>query len=141
MTQTKTTKVTHLRQRRVFSEGIRRSIVQDIEQGKCTVSQAGKELAVSNNTIYQWIYRYSRYLIKNRIMVVEDNSETYRSQELDKRIKDLEAALGRKQMEIDLLSKIIDLANKEYKTDLKKNLSKEPSKNSDSKKGPHTNTK
>jgi hypothetical protein len=41
MTQTKTTKVTHLRQRRVFSEGIRRSIVQDIEQGKCTVSQAG----------------------------------------------------------------------------------------------------
>ncbi len=141
MTQIKTTKVTHLRQRRVFSEGIRRSTVQDIEQGKCTVSQVAKELGVSNNTIYQWIYRYSRYLIKNRVMVVEDNSEAYRSQELDKRIKELEAALGRKQMEIDLLSKIIDLANKEYKTDLKKNLSNEPSKNSESKKGPHTNTK
>jgi len=141
MTQIKSKKVPQLRHRRVFSEGVRRSIVQDIEQGKCTVSQAAKELAVSNNTIYQWIYRYSRYLIKNRIMVVEDSSEAYRSQELDKRIKDLEAALGRKQMEIDLLSKIIDLANQEYKTDLKKNLLKQPLKNSDSKKGSHTNTK
>ena len=50
-------------------------------------------------------------------MVVEDQSEAYRSQELEKRIKDLEAALGRKQMEVDFLSKIIDLANQEYKTD------------------------
>jgi len=32
----------------------------------------------------------------------------------------LEAALGRKQMELDLLNKIIDLANEEYKTDFKK---------------------
>ena len=74
-------------------------------------------------------------------MVVEDKSEAYRSQELEKRIKDLEAALGRKQMEVDFLSKIIDLANEEYKTDLKKNLPKEPSKDSGVKKDPPTNTK
>ena len=74
-------------------------------------------------------------------MVVEDKSEAYRSQELERRIKDLEAALGRKQMEVDLLSKIIDLANEEFKTDLKKNLSKEPSSASDSKNAPPTNTK
>lgn len=73
-------------------------------------------------------------------MVVEDKSEAYRSQELERRIKDLEAALGRKQMEVDLLSKIIDLANEEFKTDLK-NLSKEPSSDSESKNEPPTTTK
>jgi transposase len=141
MTKNKLKKVTQLRPLRVFSEGIRRATVKDIEQGKCSVLQASKELLVSNQTIYRWIYRYSRHLIKNRVMVVEDKSESYRSQELEKRVKELEAALGRKQMEIDLLSKIIDLANEEFKTDLKKNLPKELSKNSDSKKGSPTDTK
>lgn len=135
MTQIKTKKITYLRQRRVFSEAIRRSTVRDIELGKCTVFQATQELSVCRNTIYRWIYRFSRHLVKNRVMVVEDKSEAYRSQDLEKRIKELEAAVGRKQMEIDLLSKIIDLANEEYKTDLKKNLSKKPSTDSDSKKG------
>ncbi|MBK8415781.1 MAG: hypothetical protein IPL22_15535 [Bacteroidetes bacterium] len=49
-------------------------------------------------------------------MVVEDISFV---PELDKRIKDL-SSIRSQQMEIDLLSKIIDLANQEYKTDLKK---------------------
>lgn len=141
MTQFKAKKITHLRQQRVFSEAIRRATVKDIESGKCSVVQASKELSVSQQSIYRWIYRFSRHLVKNRVMVVEDKSEAFRSQELEKRIKELEAAVGRKQMEIDLLSKIIDLANEEFKTDLKKNLSKKPSTDSDSKKGPHTDTK
>jgi transposase len=141
MTQNKTKKITHLRQQRVFSEAIRRSTVKDIELGKCSVVQASKELSVSQQSIYRWIYRFSRHLVKNRVMVVEDKSEAFRSQELEKRIKELEAAVGRKQMEIDLLSKIIDLANEEFKTDLKKNLSKKPSSDSVSKRGRHTDTK
>lgn len=137
----KAKKTKYLEQRRVFSEAVQRSVVKDVEQGKCSVIQASHELGVCIQTIYNWIYRYSRHLIKNRVMVVEDKSEAYRSQELERRIKDLEAALGRKQMEVDLLSKIIDLANEEFKTDLKKNLSKEPSSDSDSKNVPPTNTK
>ncbi|MFN8165880.1 MAG: hypothetical protein U0X76_07995 [Bacteroidia bacterium] len=68
-------------------------------------------------------------------MVVEDNSEAYKSRELEKKIKELEAIIGRKQMEIDLLNRIIDFGNTEYKTDLKKNLSKNRSNGSDSSKG------
>ena len=86
-------------------------------------------------------YLYSRYLEKNRILVVEEKSEAYRSKELEVRIKDLEAALGRKQMEIDLLNKVIDLANQEFETDLKKNLSPPPLSGSEPTKGSHTHTK
>jgi transposase len=113
-----------LKPRRVFSEQIRKQIVQDIEKNKCSVLEASRELGVHFQTIYNWIYRYSRYLSKNKIMVVEDKSESYRSKELEKQIKELEAALGRKQMEIDLLNKIIELASEKFQTDIKKNLQK-----------------
>ena len=130
-----------LKQRRVFSEQIRKQTVKDIESGKCTVLQASRELQVSEQSIYNWIYVYSRYLSKNQVMVVEHKSEAYRSKELEQRIKELEAALGRKQLENDLLSKIIELADEEYKTDLKKNLSNRHSNGSVLKRGSGTGTK
>ena len=74
-------------------------------------------------------------------MVIEDKSESYRTNELERRLKEAEAALGRKQMEIDFLNKIIDLANDEYRTDLKKNLVNPPSAGSNRPKGKSTDTK
>jgi hypothetical protein len=53
-------------------------------------------------------------------MEIKDKSEADRSKELERRLYEMEAALGRNQMEIDYLNKIIDLANEEDGTDLKK---------------------
>lgn len=137
----KNEKKTSLRPRRTFSEVVKKQIVQDIEKGKATVLEASRETSVHQSTIYTWIYRYSRYLVKNRVMVIEDKSEAYRTKELERRLKEAEAALGRKQMEIDFLNKIIDLANDDYKTDLKKNLANGPLGGSKSIKGKDTDTK
>jgi len=113
-----------LRQVRIFSEQVKRELVKDIESGKCSVSQASKELSVSITSVYRWIGRYSRYLQNNKRLVVEDKSEAYQSEQLRKKILELEAALGRKQMELDLINKVVDLASEEYKTDLKKSFLK-----------------
>jgi transposase-like protein len=115
-------KKSSLKQNRIFSEVVRKQVVRDIEQCKYTVIEASRELQVCKQTIYTWLYKYSLYLQKQHVLVVEDKSEAMRSKELLKRIAELEAALGRKQMEVDLLNKILDLANKEYKLDLKKNI-------------------
>ena len=139
--KTKYKKIGALRQRRLFSLTVKKQVVQDIERGKCTVLEASRELMVSDVSIYNWIYRFSLYLKKNKTLVVEDKSEAYRSKELEKRIKDLEAALGRKQMELDLLEKVIDLANDSYHTDLKKSLLNQPSSGSGSPKAKNTGTK
>jgi hypothetical protein len=48
-------------------------------------------------------------------------SEQYRSKEL-KEVAELEAAVGRKQLEIDFLNKLIEIAGEELKADLKKNF-------------------
>ena len=134
-------KKSSLLQHRTFSEAIRKQTVKDIESGKCSVLEASRELSVTAGAIYKWVHLYSRYLLKNKRMVIEDKSEAYRSKELEKRLHDIEAAIGRKQMEIDFLNKIIDLANEEYKTDLKKNLGKKPLDGSKPTKGKRTGTK
>lgn len=134
-------KKSSLRQRRTFSEVVKKQIVSEIEKGKLSVLEASRDLDAHQQTIYNWIYRYSRYLTKNKIMVIEDKSEASRTKELEKRLKDAEAALGRKQMEIDFLNKIIEFANEEFKTDIKKKLSSEPSPGSKSIKGKGTSTK
>lgn len=126
--------------RKHFSETVKKQIVHDIESGKATVLQAAREIQVSEQSVYRWIYQYSRYLKKNKVMVVEDKSESYRTKELEKRLKEAEAALGRKQMEIDFLIKLIEFADDEYKIDIKKNLPKEPLPGSKSGKGKSTGT-
>ena len=55
-------------------------------------------------------------------MVMEKDSQEKTTQELKNRIKELEAALGRKSMEADLYRVIVDLASDEYKRDLKKSF-------------------
>ena len=134
-------KISTLRQHRVFSKEVKKQIVRDIEKGKCTVLEASRELMVSDQSIYNWIYRYSLYLQKNKVLVVENKSEVYRSKKLEQRILELEAALGRKQMEIDLLEKVIDLASESYHTDLKKSLLSQASNGSGSTKAKNTGTK
>lgn len=120
----KLVKKENLRQARIFSEQVKRDLVKDIESGKCSVSEASNELNVSLTSVYKWIGRYSRYLQNNKRLVVEDKSEAYQSEQLRKKILELEAALGRKQMELDLINKVVDLASEEYKTDLKKSFLK-----------------
>ena len=124
MVKQKLNKKTNLRQRRIFSEDFKKQAVKDIESGKCTVLQASREYDINPQTVYNWLYKHSRYLKKNSVIVVENQSEQYKRKELEQKIKDYEAALGRKQMEIDMLNKLIDIANEEYHTDLKKNISR-----------------
>lgn len=130
-----------MRQRRIFSEAIKKRVVGDIERGMCTVLEASRELGVSINSVYQWVHKYSAHLKKNRVLVVEDKSEAYRSKELERRIRDLEAMVGRKQMEVDLLNALIAKANEAYKTDIKKNFSNRRWNGFVSKKGKNTDTK
>jgi transposase len=113
---------TSLQPRRKFSETIRRQVVRDVESGKASVLEASRELGVAQATVYRWIYRYSRYLEKNKVIVVEEKSESYRTKELEKRLKEAEAALGRKQMEVEFLNKMMEIIEAKYIPGIKKKL-------------------
>lgn len=48
------------------------------------------------------------------------DSESYKTKELERRIMELEAALGRKQLEVDFLNQVFEQGKKELGIDLKK---------------------
>jgi molecular chaperone GrpE (heat shock protein) len=54
-------------------------------------------------------------------------SEGYKTKELEERIAELEAALGRKQMEIDFLKKRMEISEEELDKSHKKKSSTKPS--------------
>ena len=120
----KLTKKKGIRQVKRFSLKVKEDTVKEIERGKFSVLEASRELQVCQQTIYNWIYKYSSYLSKNKILIVEDKSEVSKTKELEKRLQKAEAALGRKQMELDLLNKMIEIAGDNLKIDLKKSFAK-----------------
>lgn len=124
--------MTKKQQKREFSAELKRQIVKDIEEGKCSVLGASREYLVSTVSVYRWLDRYSKFLKKGAKLVVEKSSEGYRSKELEKQVKDLEATLGRKQMEVEFLNKLIELASSDFGIDIKKKSFITPSTGSDS---------
>jgi transposase len=120
------------RQVRIFSEALKKKAVRDIESGKCSVVMVCREYSVSNQAVYGWLNKYSRHLQSSKRMVVEMESEGYKSKELEQRIKELEAALGRKQLEVDYLNKLIEISSNEMGVDLKKKVNIPPLSGSES---------
>ena len=120
---------------RTFSVAVKKQVVKDIEDGKASVLAASRELGVSFQTVYRWLNMYSRHLQSSQTMVVQMDSESYKTKELEKRIQELEAALGRKQLEIDFLNKLIDVGKEELGVDLKKKFSTPPFNGSEATKG------
>ena len=62
-----------IKKHRKFSEEIKKSIVNDFESGKFSVIQLERLHKVSNQTIYNWIYKYSHSNEKGqRIVEMKD---------------------------------------------------------------------
>jgi transposase-like protein len=116
-----------LRPRRIFSEPLKKQAVSEIEDGKCSVLQIARINGVSYQAVYGWLNKYSRYLQSGKTMVIQMESEAAKNAALQKRILELEAALGRKQLEVDFLNKMIEIGKEELGVDLKKKFSTPPS--------------
>ena len=110
-----------IRQRRIFSDTFKKEKVSDIASGLSSVKEICELYEVSRTAVYKWIYKYSPHYEQGTVQVVQMESEATKTKLLKSRVVELEAALGRKQLEIDLLTKLIELANKDLQIDIKKN--------------------
>jgi transposase len=106
---------------RRFSEEFKRKLVVDYEKGVMSVVQIERFYGIRNALIYRWIYKYSTYNEKNIRIVEMKDSQTNKLKELEEKVKELERAVGQKQIMIDYLEKLIDLAKENYSIDIKKN--------------------
>lgn len=119
-----------IRQRRVFSEALKKQVVSQLTQNRTTISKVMSEHQVSAQSVYRWLYRYSPHHQPQCTLVVQMQSEEMKTQQLQQRLADLERIVGQKQMQIDYLNKLIELGSRELGIDLKKNYSPPPSSGS-----------
>jgi len=121
-----------LNKRRQFSEQIRRKAVTEFRSGNYTVKELADLYHCSPQAIYKWIHKYSP-ADSPQINVVEmSKSADQKVKDLQQKIADLERMVGRKQIKVDFLEKMIELAESEYDLDLKKSSSSKPSSGSGS---------
>lgn len=114
--------VRSIRKTRKYSLEFKKRIVADFENGKFSVLQLEKLHGVSEQSIYRWIYKFSTFSEKGFRVVEMKDSSNKKMKELEARVKELERAVGRKQIKIDYLEKMMEIAKDELDIDIKKNF-------------------
>ena len=125
---------------RYFSEDFKKKRVRELENNLVCIADICRTYHVSRTSVYRWIYKYSSMAKKDVKQVVEAKSDTGKIQLLEERVKELERALGQKQMLIDIKDKMIEIAEETYEIDIKKKLASKASSGS-STTGKSTDTK
>lgn len=110
-----------LKKSRKYTEAFKRDIVRDYEKGQYSVRQLSKLNSISTSTIYRWIHKYSTFNDKDVRVVEKKKSSSEKIKQLEERIKELERTVGQKQLKVDYLEKMIEIASEEFEIDIKKN--------------------
>jgi transposase len=105
---------------RRFSEPLRKRVVEQIESGIMSVAEASREYGASKATIQSWLRDFGKFKPRRDIVevVMKDEKE---------KIEELQKALADAHLKLRIYDKMIEFANKEYKTDLKKSFGAEAS--------------
>jgi transposase len=122
---------TEQRQNRYFSEEFKRQKVSDIEKKLISIGQLCRQYQVSRTSVSKWLKKYSPMRKKSEKMVYESDSDALKVKQMQERIRELELAVGQKQLKIDFLEKMIEIAGQDLKVDIKKKLSTKLSSGSD----------
>ncbi|MBL7726464.1 MAG: transposase [Dinghuibacter sp.] len=114
--------VKQIQKRRCYSESFKRSVVASFERGRYSVCQLSRLYGIANSAIYRWIYKYSTFNQSGARVVELKKSDMNKTKMLEQRVKELEQMVGQKQIKIEYLEKMIELAKSELHIDIKKNF-------------------
>ncbi len=111
------------RMNRTFSDDFKRKIVSDLDRNLVTVAEVGRQYQITRTAVYKWIYKYSPMRKKGLRQIVEASSDTRKLLLMKEEIRELQRIIGEKQIMIEFKDKMIELAEEEYKLDIKKKFS------------------
>ena len=100
---------------RKYSEELKQRVVEEIENGKMSMAEARHEYGLNKASLHSWLKEYGRYQPQRDIVevVMKDEKE---------KIAQLEKALAEAHLKIRFYDELIGIANKKYRTDLKKSI-------------------
>lgn len=106
--------------RRTFDLSLKLDLVKQMERGELRVLEVSKIYGLSTVAVYKWLYKYSEIYKKQTRVVVEHKSLSKKNADLQSRIAVLERSLGQKQLRIDYLEKVVEVASEELGVDIEK---------------------
>lgn len=106
--------------RKVVSEELKQRIVEEIESGEIGQCEAARLYNISRGSIQKWLKQYGKLRYRTQIVevVMKDQKD---------KVDELQQALADAHLKLRLYDKMLELAGKEYKADLKKNFSTQAS--------------
>ena len=108
---------------RRYSDSFKLKVVNEIEKGKLTITEARKLYGIGGcATIQQWIRKFGKLYLLNKVVRVEMKDEVSRLKQLEKEKKELESALAQAHLKILAYESLIEVAEKNLGVELKKNL-------------------
>ena len=114
-----------------YSISFKQKVVREVEEEGIGIMAIRRRYGIKGaSTVNRWITQFGKNHLLNKIVRVEMKGEKDRTRELEKEIKKLKEALADAYLAKECAEKIIELANEEYKTDLKKNFGQGGSKSS-----------
>lgn len=84
---------------KVYSETFRRQVVTEYEAGVGVMALRRKYGITGSGTITRWIKKYGREGYRNGTVHIQTTEEADRTRALEKRVKELEQALGQVTLE------------------------------------------
>ena|SRR5436190_21094025 len=112
-----------------YSISFKQKVVQEIEKEGLTFQTVRRRYGIKGGgTIQRWLLAYGKNHLLNQIVRIEMKGEKDRVKELEEEVKRLKLALADATMAKDLLGTLVEVANRHYKTDLKKNFGQKPSR-------------
>ena len=118
-----------------YTMAFKLQIVREIEQGRTSISQVKKDYAIqSRSTIVQWLGKFGNFDWDNQTPLTMSKSPEQKIMELEAKVKLLErqkAFLEQQAYVADkkaiIFDMMIDIAEKEYQIDIRKNSPPEQS--------------
>jgi len=105
-----------------YSIGFKQMIVKEVENGARIEATRIKYGIKGGSTISKWVRSFGKDHLLNKIVRIETMEEKDQVRELQRQLREAKAALADSLIAQRCLEIVIEEANKEYRTDLKKNF-------------------
>lgn len=117
---------------RRYSISFKQQVVRELEETGVSKNWIRKKYGIGGvATLQQWIRKFGKNHLINQVIRIETMDEKERIKHLENEIKKLKMALADSLLAQRSLEVVIKEADKEYKTDLKKNFGESASNDSE----------
>jgi len=106
-----------------YSLSFKQRVIREMEEQGLTKAEISRKYGIKGmRTVHQWIRKFGKNNLLNKNIRIETMEEKDRIKQLQEEVKKLKLALADSLLAQRSLEVVIEEANKEYRTDLKKSF-------------------